>query len=75
MTIKAWENNTEVNTPDGHKGFLQVTRRERELIDAGKLKLVDVRGTDGINRIFELSLLTLVEQFEPETCPTCGTRV
>ncbi len=75
MTIEAWENNTEVNTPDGHKGFLQVTRRERGLIDEGKLWLVHVRGTDGIERLFRYDELTLVEHEEEiEVCPTCGAQ-
>lgn len=66
MTIEAWENHTKVMCPDGHMGWIQVTRRERKLMDAGKIKEVSVLGTDGIERFKELSTLVLVEEPDEE---------
>ena len=72
MSIDAIENNTAVIMPDGHKGKVRVTRRERKLIADGKLRLVDVLGTDGIRYPTLLDRLEIIEHLLPECCPECG---
>ncbi len=72
-----WEDNTKVTTPTGHVGRVKVTRRERQLIDNGKLLMVDVLGTDGLTRRYSIDSLTkIVEpEFEFEChdcCDCCG---
>ena len=58
--IDAIENNTKVLTPDKHEGRVRVTRRERELIEAGKQSEVNVLGSDGLTRHFDLEDLIII---------------
>lgn len=62
-----WENNTKVKTPDGHSGWVQVTRRERRLISEGKLNSVLVLGTDGVRREFQVDeLIEEIPEYQGE---------
>lgn len=70
MTIEAMENRTKVRSPEGHIGRILLTRRERELIDRGKLETAKVLGVDGLTRYFAFKDLVEVVP-EPEPCPYC----
>lgn len=63
-----WENNTKVTTPTGHVGRVRVTRRERQLIDDGKLLMVNVLGTDGLTRRYSIDSLTKIVEPEETKC-------
>lgn len=60
------ESRLKVMTPTGHEGRLDLTRREIKLIDSGHLSLVQVMGTDGLTRNFDLSELSVVKKEEPK---------
>ncbi len=70
MPIQAIENNTEVMTPTGHIGRVRVTRRERKLIAAGKKHGINVLGTDGLTREYDINQITEVDRdnFEYHQC-------
>lgn len=72
--INAIEDHTKVNTPDGYTGRVRVTRRERKLIDSGRLDEVTVIGTDGIGRKFKLDEISeIIETYEfKNDCLYCG---
>lgn len=74
MTDLWHESGTEVKTPDGHTGRLEVTRRERKLIASGELQTARVKGTDGIGRRFlvqELEVIPFIEDNDDIICPFC----
>ena len=72
MSINCLENWTDVHTPDGHKGRLDITRRERKLFDAGKLETVRVKGNDGLTRHFKYEELVEITEELDDVCPCCG---
>jgi hypothetical protein len=71
MSIQAWCNGQKVVDKDNHKGRVHVTRRERKLIDEGKLDSVEVIGSDGLHRVYLISDLT--EYSDRPKCCSCGT--
>jgi len=58
--MKAIRNNTQVRLPSGRVGRVVVTRRERELIDAGSLHEVGVLESNGLRSSYLISELTPV---------------
>jgi len=68
MSIDAIENNQSVKMPDGRLGKVRVTRRERKLIEAGKLTMVDVLRRDGIRERHYLKDLRKVHAGECINC-------
>lgn len=65
------ENRTRVVTPTGHVARVDITRRQRALIAAGKLNTVAVVCPDGARRLYPLDELKVYER--PRACCVCGT--
>ncbi len=73
MSLDAIEDNTKVVTPAGHVGRVSVTRRERKLIDAKKLHMVNVEFINRPDKQYDIDDLTLVTNpVEYNICPCCG---
>lgn len=64
MTIDCIENGSTVLTPGNHPGELQISRRERKLVDDGANPMVTVKGLDGILRRYPFDCLQ--EYHDPE---------
>ena len=65
MTIDAIENGTRVVTPEGWKGCVKVTRRERRMISDGQNLRVMVVSDGGQQSIHPLSELQEIVPAEP----------